>query len=60
MYGELQKETLAAITDVDAREVAMLGILMAFALYLGVYPAPALNVFAPSVDLLMSGYGAGN
>ena len=56
MYGKLEKEKLMTIADVDAREIAMLGALMAFALYLGVYPSPALNVFAPSVDLLMNDY----
>ena len=58
MYGELQKDTLKAIEDVDGRELAMLGVLAAFALYLGVYPFPALNVFAPAVDLLLSNYNA--
>ena len=53
MYGELTKEPLMAIPDVNSRELTMLLVLMAFALFLGVYPAPALNVFAPSVDILM-------
>ena len=58
MYGTLTKPALMAIADVDAREILMLGALLAFALLLGVYPAPALTVFAPSVDLLMTNYEA--
>jgi NADH:ubiquinone oxidoreductase subunit 4 (subunit M) len=29
-----------------------------FALFLGVYPKPALDVFAPSVDILLGNYEA--
>jgi NADH-quinone oxidoreductase subunit M len=58
MYGKLEKEALMAITDVDTRELAMLGALMAFALFLGFNPGPALNVFSPAVDLLMNNYHA--
>ncbi|MBI1392210.1 MAG: NADH-quinone oxidoreductase subunit M [Alphaproteobacteria bacterium] len=59
MFGKLEKDGLMAIADVDARERAMLGVLLIFALYLGVYPYPALSVFAPSVDLLMTNFDAG-
>jgi hypothetical protein len=31
---------------------------MAFALYLGVHPSPALSVFAPSVDNIVAEYSA--
>ncbi len=58
MYGELTKTALATITDMDRRELLMLGALMAFALYLGLYPSPALNVFSPSVDALVVNYNA--
>ncbi|RZO68375.1 MAG: NADH-quinone oxidoreductase subunit M [Parvularculaceae bacterium] len=59
MYGELTKEPLMTIADVNNRELALLGILMLFALYLGVYPHPAMAVFSPSVDLLMNNFNAG-
>ena len=58
MYGKLEKESLMAIPDVDMRELGMLGALMAFALFLGFNPGPALNVFSPAVDLLMNNYHA--
>ena len=54
MYGALDKKPLMGITDVDWRERAVLGALMAFALYLGVYPKPALDIFSPAVDRLIA------
>ncbi len=59
VYGALTKDALMAIPDVDARELGMLGVLLAFALYLGFNPGPALAVFSPSVDILMETYNAG-
>jgi NADH-quinone oxidoreductase subunit M len=58
MYGELTKSTLMTITDLDRREFVMLGALMAFALYLGVYPSPALTTFAPSAEIIVNDYQA--
>ncbi len=58
MYGELTKPALLNIKDVDARELSMLAALMVFALVLGVYPKPALDVFAPAVEGLVSGFNA--
>ena len=58
MYGDLVKSNLMAIEDVNVRELGMLVALMAFALYLGVYPLPALEVFAPAVDGLLENYTA--
>ncbi len=56
VYGKMEKEALMTIADVDKRELAMLGVLMAFALYLGFNPGPALSVFSPAVDLLIENY----
>jgi NADH-quinone oxidoreductase subunit M len=58
MYGELTKSTLKAIADVDRGEMAVLGALLAFALYLGVYPHPALSVFSPSVEIIRDEFAA--
>ena len=58
MYGELTKEPLMTISDVNARELGMLGVLMLFALYLGIYPFPALSVFSPAVDIVITNYNA--
>ena len=59
IYGELTKEALVSIPDLNKRELyLLLAPLMVFALYLGFNPGPALNVFAPSVDLLMNNMNA--
>ena len=54
MYGAPLNPNLAALEDVTAREAAILVALLACALFLGVYPRPALDVFAPSVDILLT------
>jgi len=58
MYGDLTKSNLKAISDVDQRELILLVSLMAFALVLGVYPKPALDVFAPAVEILTGNFDA--
>jgi NADH-quinone oxidoreductase subunit M len=58
VYGEMTKETLMGIPDLDRRELTSLGVLMAFVLYLGFNPGPALSVFSPAVDLLIENYNA--
>jgi NADH-quinone oxidoreductase subunit M len=58
MYGDLTKPNLMTIADVDTREATMLVLLLLFALVLGVYPKPALDVFAPSVELLLQNFDA--
>ncbi len=58
IYGTIVNEALETIPDVDTRELGMLAVLMAFALYLGFNPGPALSVFSPSVDILMNNMGA--
>ena len=54
MYGDLTKPELSTIADVDMRELSMLGVLAELSLFLGLYPKPALDVFAPSVQILMT------
>ena len=58
MYGPMDKEALMSITDVNARELSMLLVLMAFAIYLGVYPSAAIDVFSPAVDSVMTHYNS--
>ncbi len=59
IYGDLTKEALMDIPDLNKRELfLLLTPLMFFALFLGFNPGPALNVFAPSVDLLMDNMNA--
>jgi len=58
MYGELTKPSLMAIPDVTMREGLIFAALLAFALFLGVYPGSALTVFAPTSDALIAHFDA--
>jgi len=58
IFGELEKENLKAIADVNWRELAVLVPLVVFTILFGVYPLPILDVTAASVENLISGYKA--
>ena len=53
VMGELVKEALKSITDMDRREKLIFAPLVAMTLFLGVYPAPILDVIGPSVSALV-------
>jgi NADH-quinone oxidoreductase subunit M len=53
VFGDLHKHALRAIQDMTPRELACLGPLIVLTIYFGVYPAPILDVFGPSVENLM-------
>ena len=56
IFGELVKPALKGITDMNAREMAILGPLVALTILFGVYPAPILDVTRASVKNLVAGY----
>ena len=56
IFGELVKPALKTITDMNAREIAILGPLVALTILFGVYPAPILDVTRASVKQLVAGY----
>jgi NADH-quinone oxidoreductase subunit M len=58
VFGELVNPKLAAITDLDWREVAIFAPLIASTLYLGVYPNSVFNLTQTSVDHLVAAYRA--
>jgi NADH-quinone oxidoreductase subunit M len=58
MYGPLEKPSLKSITDLSAREVAILAPLMLLVIYYGVLPGSILDSFAASTDALVRGYQA--
>ncbi len=60
IFGELVKENLMSIKDVDQRELVLLSVLAAFALYLGVNPTVALDIFSAPVDFLIANYNTAN
>ena len=58
VFGELVNPKLAAITDLDWREVAIFAPLIAGTVILGVYPSSVFNLTQSSVDHLVAVYRA--
>ncbi|MCG8490238.1 MAG: NADH-quinone oxidoreductase subunit M, partial [Sneathiellales bacterium] len=54
VFGELVKEDLKNILDVNKREIAIFAPLIAVALWIGVYPDPFLDVMHASVANLIT------
>jgi NADH-quinone oxidoreductase subunit M len=58
VYGKLEKPSLAAITDLNRREMAIFAPLVVLVIYYGIQPGPVLDSFAASTDALIKGYQA--
>ncbi len=56
IFGVLDKPALKSITDMNAREIAILAPLVFLTIFFGIYPAPVLDVTAKSVKSLVAGY----
>ncbi|MEL6125056.1 MAG: NADH-quinone oxidoreductase subunit M [Pseudomonadota bacterium] len=56
VFGEMIKESLKSITDMDLRERALFVPLVAGTLILGVYPSLVTDIIGPSVQNLLSSY----
>ncbi len=56
VMGDLIKESLKAITDMNAREKWIFAPLVVMTLLLGVYPALILDLIGPSVAALVENY----
>ncbi len=53
VFGDLTKEDLKGMLDLNAREIATLAPLVVLALWMGIYPGPFLDVMAVSVKNLL-------
>ncbi|MGE0120672.1 MAG: NADH-quinone oxidoreductase subunit M [Dongiaceae bacterium] len=53
IFGELTKDSLKSILDLDRREIAVFAPLVAIVLWMGIYPASFFAVMEPSVDKLI-------
>jgi NADH-quinone oxidoreductase subunit M len=53
IFGAVANENVAALTDLNAREFVVLGILAVAVLLLGLWPAPLLEVMRPTVENLV-------
>jgi NADH-quinone oxidoreductase subunit M len=58
VFGELVNPKLAAISDLEMREVIVFAPLIVGALWLGVQPSAVFNITQTSVDHLVSAYHA--
>jgi NADH-quinone oxidoreductase subunit M len=56
VYGVLDKPALAAIRDVEAREILVFAPLVILTILFGVYPKPVLDMSAASVTALLDNY----
>jgi NADH-quinone oxidoreductase subunit M len=57
VFGELARPALAHMPDMSAREIAALVPIIYFTIHFGVYPAAVLDIFAASVESLLTGLG---
>ncbi len=53
IFGELTKENLKSITDLNMREIGFFAPLVVLALFMGIYPKPFLDVMHVSVENLV-------
>jgi len=53
LFGDVANENVAALKDVNSREILILSILAVAVLFFGLYPAPLLEVMEPSVQNLL-------
>ncbi|MFV0492823.1 MAG: NADH-quinone oxidoreductase subunit M [Pseudorhodobacter sp.] len=58
VFGDLIKEALKSITDMDRRERMLFAPLIAMTLILGIYPTLATDIMGPSVEALVAHYQA--
>lgn len=56
IFGELEKESLRDILDMDKREKYILVPMIVITIFFGLYPKPIFNVTSVSVDNLIENY----
>lgn len=53
LFGDVANENVAALTDVNSREIVILSVLAITVLFFGLYPEPLVAVMEPSVENLL-------
>jgi NADH-quinone oxidoreductase subunit M len=56
IFGQLEKPTLAGITDLNVREIIVLAPLVILTILFGIFPNPVLDLSAASVAQLLENY----
>jgi len=59
IFGVLDKPSLAAMRDVEMREIVIFGPLLILTILFGLYPKPVLNLSAASVTAVVTDFQAG-
>lgn len=54
VFGNMPNEKVAAMPDLDRRELGLLSVLAFMAIYLGFHPSPSLSVFRPATDFVQA------
>ena len=54
IFGKLTKDSLTAILDMNAREIAVFAPLVVLVIFMGVYPGPFLEIMHVSVTKLLT------
>ncbi len=54
IFGDVTKDSVAALTDINRKEFFILGVLAIFVLALGLWPAPLIDVMRESLANLLS------
>ena len=57
VFGDVANERVAALTDINAREFLILGVLAASVLLLGVWPQPLVDMMQVSIEALVERIG---
>ena len=58
VFGDMVRDTLKTITDMDLREKLMLAPLVAMTLWLGIYPSVVTDIIGPTVASMVTDYQA--
>lgn len=58
VFGEIQRDVLKSMKDLNMREALTLAPLVATTLFFGIYPAPIFDITAVSVEHLVANYHA--
>ncbi len=56
IFGKLEKPSLATITDMTPREIAIMAPLVILTLVLGIYPKPVLDMTSGAVNAMIAPY----
>ncbi|MFH1157339.1 MAG: NADH-quinone oxidoreductase subunit M [Pseudomonadota bacterium] len=60
VFGELTKADVRAMTDINAREVAIFAPLIALVFWMGIYPSSFINPMAPALEKVITRYHEAN